>query len=253
MNRLLILLLFLSAAVSHAEGFSRVELQQFIDDAIQAGGGEVVLPPGTHRIDQPLVLKNASNIRLAGLDPEDTFLCPVESATKPFPLIRVEGTADNLEIAKITFTTAGAEFADTPLIEVHARLPQVKPEPATGKDKQQAAAPESAGPSTTLRIDRCLFEEHRGCGILLHDSANVKVTANSFCDLADGALRATGSTTGLLLQHNHFIRCGSFTLTLDPTTRQALITANEFHGSSSLKLEGTDHLLSDNGGLSVSQ
>ena len=251
MRRLLTLLLLLSASLAHAEGFTRAEIQKFIDDAIQAGGGEVILPPGTHRIDQPLLLRNAAKIRLAGLDPEDTFLRPVADAPKPFPLIRVEGSADRLEIAKITLTTEGSTFADTPLIDIRTQAPAPQTPPTPSGAAPQPPAAESPETSSTLRIDRCLFESHPGCAIQLLDSPGVEITAGSFRDLADGAVRASGTTTRLLVQHNHFIRCGSPAIALESATLDARITANDFHDATTLQLEGSGHQLTDNSGLSA--
>ncbi len=248
---LLCFLISLSTSTALAEGFTRAELQKFIDDAIQAGAGEVVLPPGTHRLDQPLIVRNASRLRLAGLDAEDTFLRPIETAEKPFPLIRIEGTADRVEVAKITLSTAGESFEPVPLIEIQVRPPPADPSAAAGEGKPDAEAIQPAESPILLRVDRCLFVDHRGCGIRVVDSSQVAITAGSFRDLPGGAVQATGSSRQLTIQHNHFIRCGSTALTLDPGTRDAVISANDFHDATSLKLEGSSHRVSDNGGLST--
>jgi len=50
------------------------EIQGYINDAIKAGGGEVVIPPGTHLITQGLVIKDAKKLRLIGLDAERCLL-----------------------------------------------------------------------------------------------------------------------------------------------------------------------------------
>lgn len=78
-------LLFLGLlGFSHsASALTDVEIQKFIDDAIKAGGGEVIIPPGTHLIERGLVVQNAKKLRIIGLDAEETVLKlpPVAYAT----------------------------------------------------------------------------------------------------------------------------------------------------------------------------
>jgi hypothetical protein len=50
------------------------ELQGFIHEASKAGGGEVVIPPGTHILPQGLLMENAAKVRLIGLDAETCIL-----------------------------------------------------------------------------------------------------------------------------------------------------------------------------------
>lgn len=55
-------------------GLTEAEIQGFIDKAINAGGGEVVIPPGVHVIERGLMMRDAKKVRLAGLDPETCVL-----------------------------------------------------------------------------------------------------------------------------------------------------------------------------------
>lgn len=222
--RLLLLACLLTSAL-HAEGFTRADLQKFIDDALAAGGGQVILPPGTHTLDAPLIFKNAAKLRFIGVDTEDTFLQPVKDAPKPFPLIQIEGNSTDLEIAKITFTTIGNAFSETPLITITS---------ASEKD-----------PSTTIKIDRCFFQNHPGPGIRIADIKDSQITACTFMDLGGTAIHAAGTTTTLTLQHNHFNRCGTPTIQFDNTTTNAQIIANELH-SGSIQLGGQGHQLQAN-------
>ncbi|MDZ4404348.1 right-handed parallel beta-helix repeat-containing protein [Prosthecobacter sp.] len=73
MKQLLCLLLLLSAT-QPASALPEAEIQRFIDDAIKAGGGEVIIPPGVHLIERGLMLKDAKKLRLIGLDAEETVL-----------------------------------------------------------------------------------------------------------------------------------------------------------------------------------
>jgi hypothetical protein len=53
---------------------TEAEIQGFINEAIKAGGGEVLIPPGVHLIEKGLVLKDAKKIRLVGFDMEACVL-----------------------------------------------------------------------------------------------------------------------------------------------------------------------------------
>jgi len=68
MRRLCFVICLLSCI--HAHALTDKEIQGYIDEAIKAGGGEVVIPPGVHEITRGLVIKDAKNLRLIGLDAE---------------------------------------------------------------------------------------------------------------------------------------------------------------------------------------
>lgn len=82
MKRFLFLLLLLPA-IHPANALTEAEIQKFIDDAIKAGGGEVVIPPGVHVIERGLMVKDAKKLRIIGLDAEESVLKlpPVAYAT----------------------------------------------------------------------------------------------------------------------------------------------------------------------------
>ncbi|WP_395730160.1 right-handed parallel beta-helix repeat-containing protein [Prosthecobacter sp.] len=68
------LLVLFFAALQSARALPEAELQRFINEAIKAGGGEVVIPPGVHLIERGLVVKDAKKLRIVGLDAENTVL-----------------------------------------------------------------------------------------------------------------------------------------------------------------------------------
>jgi hypothetical protein len=68
------LLVLFFAALQPARALPEAELQRFINEAIKAGGGEVVIPPGVHLIERGLIVKDAKKLRIVGLDAEDTVL-----------------------------------------------------------------------------------------------------------------------------------------------------------------------------------
>lgn len=57
-----------------ARALPEAEIQHHIDEAIKAGGGEVVIPPGVHVIEKGLKVKDAKKLRLIGLDAEECVL-----------------------------------------------------------------------------------------------------------------------------------------------------------------------------------
>lgn len=68
------LLVLFFAALQPARALPEAELQRFINEAIKAGGGEVVIPPGVHLIERGLIVKDAKKLRIVGLDAENTVL-----------------------------------------------------------------------------------------------------------------------------------------------------------------------------------
>ena len=68
------LLVLFFTALQSARALPEAELQRFIDEAIKAGGGEVVIPPGVHLIEHGLKVKDAKKLRIIGLDAEETVL-----------------------------------------------------------------------------------------------------------------------------------------------------------------------------------
>jgi len=61
-------------ALQPVGALTEAEIQKFINDAIKAGGGEVVIPPGVHVIERGLKVKDAKKLRITGLDAEESVL-----------------------------------------------------------------------------------------------------------------------------------------------------------------------------------
>jgi hypothetical protein len=66
--------LFFALFISSASALTDKEIQGFINEAIKAGSGEVIIPPGTHLITHGLVIKDAKKLRLIGYDKETSIL-----------------------------------------------------------------------------------------------------------------------------------------------------------------------------------
>lgn len=86
MPRFLLLAALLMAQLP-CQALTEREIQGFINDAVKAGGGEVVIPPGVHMIEHGLQFKDAKNVRLIGMDMEACLL-------KLAPLAYAETSAD---------------------------------------------------------------------------------------------------------------------------------------------------------------
>lgn len=211
------------ASPSAAYALSQDEIQEFIDDAIAAGGGEVVLPPGRHSLKQSLLIKATQNIRIVGLDAEETFLEPEKTVDQPFPLLQIEGHEGKVVVAKLTFTThhAAANFSTAPMVQV-------------------VGSPKALDKPGTILIERCFFQNHQGTGIVVKDAVGVQLTASTFMDLGGQAILAVGRTRDLTIQHNHITRCANPALILGPETQSAKIQGNEL-GQLNMKIEGVGH------------
>ena len=56
--------------ISHLQAAEPAPIQQWIDEAIKAGGGVVIIPEGEHVLPHGLVIKNAKKLALRGIDRE---------------------------------------------------------------------------------------------------------------------------------------------------------------------------------------
>ncbi|RBP39824.1 parallel beta helix pectate lyase-like protein [Roseimicrobium gellanilyticum] len=68
-------LLLVGAALPAQESKTpALDIQKFVNEAIAAGKGEVIIPPGTWVLEKGLFLKDAKNVTIAGLDREACIL-----------------------------------------------------------------------------------------------------------------------------------------------------------------------------------
>lgn len=100
MRRLLIL-----ACCIHLAAFAEAPpIQQWIDEAIAAGGGVVTIPEGEHVLPAGLVIKDAKKLALRGMNKETCILRLAAGTKEPNQtwLIKLTGNGDTLEIANLT-------------------------------------------------------------------------------------------------------------------------------------------------------
>ena len=69
---LCLVVFLLPLVTAHAQ--KENQIQKFVDEAIKAGGGEVAVPPGTYILPRGLMLKDAKQIALFGMDRERCIL-----------------------------------------------------------------------------------------------------------------------------------------------------------------------------------
>ncbi len=65
---------FMGAGRSMIHAQAGIDFQKFVDEAIAAGGGEVMIPPGTWVLQKGLRLTSAKGVTIAGLDREACIL-----------------------------------------------------------------------------------------------------------------------------------------------------------------------------------
>lgn len=180
MKRLLFLTLLL-CAIHPAGALPEAEIQRFIDDAIKAGGGEVVIPPGVHVIERGLMIKDAKKLRLIGLDAEESVL---KAAPNVVSLFLLGGACEVVRIEKLTFEggqDAVAEMAEPGLTNKLAKV----------------------------HVGRCFFQNQQRAAVLLPKAAieALEIEDCSFRDIAGTAIVFGERMSGCSITHNHVTRC----------------------------------------------
>ncbi len=178
----LVLGLYLLLATT-ASALTSTELQQFIDEAIKAGGGEVVIPPGRHIIERTLIIKDAKKLRVAGLDAETTILT---TAAPEIDLIEIRGTSTDISIEKLTLD--GGRTA----VLVQGAY----------SEKDTASAASISG----LTITRCFIQHSHGHGIAFHTVASSHITGCTILDTQLAAISFDLATRLCSAHHNYLTR-----------------------------------------------
>jgi len=195
------LLVLSFAALQSVQALPEAELQHYIDEAIKAGGGEVVIPPGVHLIEHGLMVNNAKKLRIIGLDAETTVL---KAASDKIALISLMGACENVRIEKLTFEGG--------VLGVWKRVPEdakIKGDPKLIR----------------FTVSRCFFQHQHSGAVLLEAAEQATVEDCSFSDIESVSLMiGEGSAEGIV-RHNHFIRCRTAVALLGTT--KTSVVANE--------------------------
>lgn len=164
-----------------ASALPEAEIQSYIDEAIKAGGGEVVIPPGVHLIERGLMLKDAKKLRIIGLDAEE---CVLKAARKTNSLFLLSGTCEEVRIEKLTFEggqNAVSEMAEPGLMNKFAKV----------------------------HVGRCFFQDQRRAALLLPKAAieALEIEDCTFRDIDGAGILFGEGMTGCSITHNHLTRC----------------------------------------------
>lgn len=101
------------------------EIQHSINEAIKAGGGEIMIPTGTHVLERGLMLKDAKNIRITG-EGEGKSILKLAPVTYAYPSTAVGAGAVSIPIK--------VQRGMKPGMQLHIEAPGVI-EPFTGKPR----------------------------------------------------------------------------------------------------------------------
>ncbi len=180
-----ILLVLLFAALPSARALPEAEIQRYIDEAIKAGGGEVVIPPGVHLIERGLRVKDAKKLRIVGLDAEETVLkllpvayalaagstaadattIPVKSQRgfKPGMRLKIEadGELDSFTKKPKPFHIAIVKAVDKDAIQLEAALKFPVPEGTMIRHEDAPNLIEIRGASEDVRIEKLTLDGGR--------------------------------------------------------------------------------------------
>lgn len=199
MFRFVLIFCLLLAAVRPSSALTEDEIQKFIDEAIKAGGGEVVIPPGVHVIEKGLRLTNAKKLRLIGLDAEESIL---QAAPDAKGMVLISGSCEEVRIEKLTLDGGWAAIVDHPDLK-------------------------SPNKFAKIRIGRCFFQNQKNSAILFPKTEieNLEIDACSFRDITKEAIYLAMNASSIQITHNHFTRCGSGVALYG--SRKCLVASNE--------------------------
>ncbi|TDU81373.1 parallel beta helix pectate lyase-like protein [Prosthecobacter fusiformis] len=181
---------FLLAAL--ASGFLHAEappIQEWIDEAIKAGGGVVTIPEGEHMLPQGLVIKDARKLALRGVNKERCILKlqTRQEGQKASDLILITGACETLEIANLTLD-AGPESKSVVFVDGNSAPKETRIQDIYVRD--------------------CLFQNVRDYAVLFSNADACVVERCSFQDGSDAIGFIQGCLKGIA-RGNQIIRMSS--------------------------------------------
>lgn len=225
MKRLLITLLLL-AGLQTASALTEAEIQRYIDEAIKAGGGEVVIPPGVHLIEHGLMVKDAKKLRIIGLDAEASVLKlpPVACALaagitdagatkiqvkaqrgfKPGMRLRIEadGEMDSFTKQPKPYHLATVKAVEQDAIQLDAPLKFAVPDATMIRHEDAPNLIEIRGASEEVRIEKLTLDGGRVAG-----DPPIRGHAQLCGVMASGAYTYETGPTGPQVKRLHISRC----------------------------------------------
>ena len=183
-------------------------IQQWINEAIAAGGGIVTIPEGEHVLPRGLVIKDAKKLALRGINTE-TCVLKLAGTTPAEPLIQIVGSAETLEIAKLTLI--GNRATDTPSPAL-LRIRDV-PEKPVMKDlivRDCAFADFTTGleviAANAVSIERCSLRDGSGSAVLFRQLKAATARGNRITRMK-GAAFELREASGCLIIGNETLGC----------------------------------------------
>lgn len=188
MKSSLLIFSLLLCALQPAQALTEAEIQRFIDEAIKAGGGEVVIPPGVHVIEKGLMVKDAKKLRLIGLDAEGTILkippaahalaagrtepgatsLPVKDQRgfKPGMRLKIEadGDLDSFTQKPKPFHVATVKAVEKDTLQLVAPLKHAVPDGTSIRHEDATNLIEVRGTSEDIRIEKLTIDGGRAEG-----------------------------------------------------------------------------------------
>ncbi len=181
------LLVLLLITCQPAQALPESEIQRYIDEAIKAGGGEVVIPPGVHLIEHGLMVNDAKKLRIIGLDAEQTILklppvayalavaAPVGATAIPVKAqrgfkpgmrlkIEADGELDSFTKKPKPFITAIVKAVETNAIQLEAPLKFPVPDGTMIRHEDAPNLIEVRGASEEVRIEKLTLDGGRAEG-----------------------------------------------------------------------------------------
>lgn len=157
-------------------------IQQWIDEAIKAGGGVVTVPEGEHLLSEGLVIKDAQKLTLRGVDKELCVL-KLSPTSQRSQLLTITGKSSEIQIIGLTFDREPNKRA--------------LPSPAISISKS------TEFPSEKIFIRDCLFQDFTGPNIVIDEASEIEIERCSFRD--GGTAISTHSVARCTFIGNHII------------------------------------------------
>lgn len=149
------------------------DLQKFLDDALRAGGGEVVIPPGEYVIHKGLTVVDARKLKLVGMDRERTVLRLGKDADV---LLALKGACEEVVVRNLTFDGAGA-----------------------GRGWALRVKPEGERKAQRVKMEGCIVKGGFAGGVVFTGTDEAAVEGCSFADVTGEAVRwEDGAAKGAL-------------------------------------------------------
>ncbi len=206
---------------------AQAPIQEWIDQAIQAGGGVVTIPPGEHELTRGLLVRGAKKLALRGMERERCVLRLADSADAT-ALITIGEKVETVEIANLVLESSAtaATHKDPPRLAIRC-----------GPGTAIASSGESSGPRDVTVRD-CFFQNWPGTAIHFTDTRDAAVERCSFREITGTAVLMDRQSIAVDVLGCWFIRCG---LALDVTdSARGRFRGNEIlQGKEGIRIRGT--------------